>query len=95
MRKTDDIWETEDPARLIDEFKQKLTRVVEKERKKLAEEAKQESAAVISSAREEAARIITKAREQAEREAEQKSVQIIDREPGKKLRMNQPAIWLR
>jgi len=94
-----DNQEAEELARTIDEFKQKIPRLIEQERERLTEEAKQKSADIIIKAQEEAAQILKEAKEQAEKEVAGESARIIahrlGRKPEKKLRLNQPAIWMR
>ena len=43
--------ETEEPGKLVDEFKQRLTRAFEQERKRLTEAAKKQSVDIILDAR--------------------------------------------
>jgi len=59
----------EEAARIIDEYKQRLTQVIEEEGERIRKEAELESANIIARAREEA--------EQIRKEAERESASII------------------
>jgi 23S rRNA pseudoU1915 N3-methylase RlmH len=61
--------EADEAARIIDEYKRRLTQFIEGEGERIRREAEQESAAFIARAQEEAEQITKEVRSKAEQEA--------------------------